>query len=90
MKHTKPITFKSRYGDLRTIRDNGGGSITVSGKSNFMRGGEGMVDFEGGPIFFVGETVGYAPFENRIVEEIIWEQSANEGEAKVTLILKDE
>ncbi len=47
----------SRYGDLRTIRpiDIANGVFKVMGKSLFSRGGEGMYDFEGGPLLMIGE-----------------------------------
>jgi hypothetical protein len=53
----KPITTQSRYGDKRTIEcvDSKKGVFKMYGKSEFCRGGEGMFDFEGGPMLEVGE-----------------------------------
>jgi hypothetical protein len=53
----KPITTQSRYGDKRTIEcvDPKKGVFKMYGKSEFCRGGEGMFDFEGGPMLEVGE-----------------------------------
>ncbi len=53
----KPITTQSRYGDKRTIEcvDPKKGVFKMNGKSEFCRGGEGMFDFEGGPMLEVGE-----------------------------------
>ena len=52
-----PITTQSRYGDKRTIEcvDSKKGVFKMYGKSEFCRGGEGMYDFEGGPMLEVGE-----------------------------------
>lgn len=52
-----PITTQSRYGDKRTIEcvDTEKGIFKIYGKSCFCRGGEGMFDFEGGPMLEVGE-----------------------------------
>ena len=52
-----PITTQSRYGDKRTIEcvDPKKGIFKMYGKSEFCRGGEGMYDFEGGPMLEVGE-----------------------------------
>lgn len=52
-----PIVLQSRYGDTRTIEcvDPKQGIFVMYGKSIFTRGGEGMFDFEGGPILQVGE-----------------------------------
>ena len=52
-----PITTQSRYGDKRTIEcvDPKKGIFKMYGKSEFCRGGEGMFDFEGGPMLEVGE-----------------------------------
>ena len=52
-----PIKIKSRYGADRTIEliDRKCGVFRIYGKSQFTRGAEGMFDFEGGPILWVGE-----------------------------------
>jgi len=52
-----PIITQSRYGDKRTIEcvDPKQGIFKVYGKSHFARQGEGMFDFEGGPMLEVGE-----------------------------------
>jgi len=52
-----PIITQSRYGDKRTIEcvDCEKGVFKMYGKSEFCRGGEGMFDFEGGPMLEVGE-----------------------------------
>lgn len=52
-----PITTQSRYGDKRTIEcvDPKQGIFKIYGKSQFCRQGEGMFDFEGGPMLEVGE-----------------------------------
>ena len=51
------IMTQSRYGDKRTIEcvDSKKGIFKMYGKSEFCRGGEGMFDFEGGPMLEVGE-----------------------------------
>ena len=52
-----PIITQSRYGDKRTIEcvDPKQGIFKVYGKSCFARQADGMFDFEGGPMFLVGE-----------------------------------
>lgn len=52
-----PIMTQSRYGDKRTIEcvDPKQGIFKIYGKSYFARQGEGMFDFEGGPMLMVGE-----------------------------------
>lgn len=52
-----PIITQSRYGDKRTIEcvDPKQGIFKIYGKSHFARQGEGMFDFEGGPMLMVGE-----------------------------------
>lgn len=49
------FTFRSRYGQLRTatLLDEVQGLFKVSGPSDFCRGGENMIDFEGGPFYAV-------------------------------------
>ena len=46
--------FFSRYGQKRTLTKVGEGSYILEGKTNFLRGAEGMVDFEGGPFILKG------------------------------------
>jgi hypothetical protein len=52
------FTFGSRYGDKRTAtmieQENGQATFHVHGESHYVRGGEGMYDFEGGPFYGVG------------------------------------
>jgi hypothetical protein len=52
-----PIITQSRYGDKRTIEcvDPEKGIFKIYGKTYFCRQGEGMFDFEGGPMLEVGE-----------------------------------
>ena len=52
-----PLITQSRYRDKRTIEcvDSEKGIFKVYGKSDFCRQGEGMFDFEGGPMLMVGE-----------------------------------
>jgi hypothetical protein len=52
-----PIITQSRYGDKRTIEcvDSKQGVFRIYGKSQYARQGEGMFDFEGGPMLEVGE-----------------------------------
>ena len=51
------IMTQSRYGDKRTIEcvDPKQGIFKIYGKSEFCRMGDGMFDFEGGPMLEVGE-----------------------------------
>jgi hypothetical protein len=52
------FTFPSRYDKLRTatLLDRKRGIFEVSGEARFVRGGEGMFDFEGGPFYTVGAS----------------------------------
>ena len=52
-----PIITQSRYGDKRTIEcvDPKQGIFKIYGKTEYARQGEGMFDFEGGPMLMVGE-----------------------------------
>jgi hypothetical protein len=50
----KEHVFFSRYGQKRTLTKVGEGSYILEGKTNFLRGAEGMVDFEGGPFILKG------------------------------------
>ena len=56
------FTFKSRYGDERTVTRVDDSTLIVEGPSHYTRGssdGEGnvMADFEGGPFLMRGMTV---------------------------------
>lgn len=52
-----PMVTQSRYGARRTIEcvDSKKGIFKIYGKSEFCRMGDGMFDFEGGPMLEVGE-----------------------------------
>lgn len=56
MQPNYSFTVKSRYHSLRSVilLDRRRGIFKVSGKSDFVRAGEGMFDFEGGPFYFIG------------------------------------
>jgi hypothetical protein len=47
-------SYLARYGLLRTVTKVAPFTYIVHGKSAYMRGAEGMVDFEGGPYIVVG------------------------------------
>ena len=53
---TYSFTIHSRYGHPRTVTlvDPKRGLFHVTGPCDFVRGGEGMFDFEGGPMYAVG------------------------------------
>jgi len=46
-------TIISRYGDKRYIEQLDVGLYSIYGESQYIREGE-LLDFEGGPIFFIG------------------------------------
>jgi len=54
-KSTPPAySFASRYGDARSLsplgeQGDGTRAYIIEGESHYVRGGEGMIDFEGGP-----------------------------------------
>jgi hypothetical protein len=60
------MIIKSRYGDERTIENNGHGWYTMSGRARFTRGGMNedntkldYFDSEGGPFVQVGDNLGF-------------------------------
>lgn len=66
----------SRYGDKRTLTDNGHGIWTITGKSHFYRGGchpeTGEITFfdpEGGPMIAVGDNLGFGTIVGIIIEQ---------------------
>lgn len=83
---TKKIA--SRYGEARTITDNGHGLFTVEGKAHYYRVGatednKGIAYFdpEGGPFIHVGA---YMDEFGGVVKDIIVEQST-EGNFKIRI-----
>ena len=82
--------FNSQKGQLRTLRDHGGGSVTIEGKSTFLIQASGMLGFEHGPTFHIGGKLGIVPFENRIVTEFLLEYNKDANMRKVTVFLRDE
>ena len=55
-------TTSSRYGVSRSLsplprRDDGTQAFILWGESHYVRGGDGMIDFEGGPFVSTGEFV---------------------------------
>lgn len=66
MTHTSPspqaYAFRSRYGSLRSLSPlgtapDGTRSYIIEGESRYVRGGHGMIDFEGGPFVCTGEFI---------------------------------
>lgn len=54
--------INSRYGDTRNVYEISDGVYAVVGKSRYVRGAEGMVDFEGGPYIIEGiEVLDFVP-----------------------------
>jgi len=61
-QQVQSYTFRSRYGVLRSLSpcgwgDDGYRHYIVDGVSAYVRGGEGMIDFEGGPFVHTGEFI---------------------------------
>lgn len=54
-----PHTFMARYGLSRHLYKISDNSYIMEGNSNFSRGAEGVVDFEGGPYIEVGMPLSY-------------------------------
>ena len=82
-KMNKKVYCKSRYGDVRHIRTVKENVVQITGKSEFIRASQhpdntdelGMFDFEGGPCFFIGETMfnsndGKHDFNGMIIEKL--------------------
>ena len=82
-KMNKKVYCKSRYGDIRHIRTVKENVVQITGKSEFIRASQhpdntdelGMFDFEGGPCFFIGETMfnsndGKHDFNGMIIEKL--------------------
>jgi hypothetical protein len=65
-------TYTSRYGNTRTLTNNGHGWYTIEGEALFTRGAEGMFDAEGGVLngnaLFVGEDYGFGKIVSLMVE----------------------
>jgi hypothetical protein len=65
-------TYISRYGNTRTLTDNGHGWYTIEGESRYTRGAEGMFDAEGGVLngnaLFIGEDYGFGKILSIAVE----------------------
>lgn len=66
----------SRYGDNRTLTDNGHGIFTITGKALYYRGGmkednSGIAYFdpEGGPFIAVGDNLGFGTITEIIIEK---------------------
>ena len=84
-KQVDKFTVKSRYGEPRTIEKVDDQTYILSGESHFCRGGEGMVDLEGGPFL----KVGYDFYELGIITEVKFLPSDKEGFAKIKVVLND-
>jgi hypothetical protein len=82
---TNKFTVQSRYGEPRTIEKIDDQTYTLSGKSHFCRGGEGMVDLEGGPFL----KVGYDFYELGIITEVKFLPTDKEGFAKIKVVVND-
>jgi hypothetical protein len=101
---TTPIayTFTSRYGALRSLSPLGRGSdglnhYIVEGDSRYIRGADGMVDFEGGPFIAaarfcevegmgeptLAEAIGSFPCfsPSEIVVDVQWLEGSNAAHA---------
>ena len=55
-------SFASRYGDARSLsplgeQGDGTRAYIIEGESRYVRGGEGMIDFEGGPFIHTGKFI---------------------------------
>ena len=94
-KHEKVVNiFRSRYGDERIVKNEGGGCYTVEGESRFYRvsGDEktiSMFDFQGGPALFVGEAFDYDPSNpDAVIESMIVEKPTKENWAKVSIVVR--
>jgi len=92
MNFLRKIYCKSRYGDARYIRNINKNVVQIYGKSEFVRmsdnpdiaGTLGMFDFEGGPCFFIDETMfnsddGKHNFNGMIIEKLISIEGKEEG-----------
>jgi hypothetical protein len=55
--------FKSRYGDERILTLLEDGSYRVEGRTLYTRHAEGMIDFEGGPCYMVGDRLDHVDDE---------------------------
>ena len=66
-------SFASRYGDARSLsplgeQSDGTRAYIIEGESRYVRGGEGMIDFEGGP--FVSNGACFGGPDPTLVEQI--------------------
>lgn len=82
-----PIIIKSRYGDKRTIECvDPKGIFKIHGKADFCRQGEGMFDFEGGPMLMVGEEF-YGLGDISIISPVKGPTADNDAAVLVTVKL---
>lgn len=85
--------FYSRYGDIRTLLQIGETSYVVSGPSRYCRcaqdeGGNGisMFDFEGGPIYSLGQPFPFNDSKNKISALRPMESAEGESAVEITVV----
>lgn len=89
------FTFKSRYGDERTVTRVDDSTLIVEGPSHYTRGssdesGDVMADFEGGPFLMRGMTVEQAtgyPM-TALIEAVRFLPSPKPGHARCEVRIK--
>ena len=86
-KNNDNIFGKSRYGDMRYYTTESDGSIIVYGKSEYVRQGEGMFDFEGGPFINAGDPLLSDKGKMGTVKDVVYFDEGPDGftACKVTL-----
>lgn len=52
----KVVIIESRYGDKRYLEQLSPTEYIIWGDAHYMRFSPGMIDFEGGPIYFIGKS----------------------------------
>lgn len=75
MKQQAKTNLQSRYGDKRTVVDNGHNLFTIEGKSRYWRVGMNeentdiaYFDPEGGPFLCIGSDYGFGVLKSIMVE----------------------
>ena len=82
-------TTTSRYGDKRTVTDNGHGWFTIEGAARFTRGSAGMFDADGGVLdgnaLYIGADYGFGT-----IKTIMVENSGRDGYFKIRVEVEDD
>lgn len=66
------VVFRSRYGEIRRFIPTDNGNYKADFTPLFVRGGEGFIDFDGGPFLSIGDQFGHGT-----IKSIMWDNLDN-------------